>query len=51
MRKWTTHNLLLKLIALGLAITTWLYVNWELLKPGVGYQMPDFRKNSVSRNP
>ncbi len=32
MKNWLTHNLLLKLVALGLAIITWLYVNNELLK-------------------
>ena len=32
MKKWFTHNLVLKLIALGLAITTWIYVNGELIK-------------------
>ena len=29
---WFTHNIVLKLIALGLAIITWIYVNGELLK-------------------
>lgn len=32
MKKWITHNIGLKLIALGLAIITWVYVNGELLK-------------------
>ncbi len=32
MKKWFTHNLGLKLIALGLAIITWIYVNGEILK-------------------
>ena len=32
MKNWFTHNLVLKLVALGLAIITWLYVNNELLK-------------------
>lgn len=31
-KKWITHNLGLKLVALGLAIITWIYVNGELLK-------------------
>lgn len=31
MKKWFTHNLGLKLIALGLAIITWIYVNREML--------------------
>lgn len=31
-KKWFTHNLGLKLIALGLAIITWIYVNGELAK-------------------
>jgi hypothetical protein len=30
--KWFRENLALKLIALGLAIITWIYVNGELLK-------------------
>lgn len=32
MKEWLTHNLGLKLIALGLAVITWIYVNGELLK-------------------
>ena len=32
MKKILTNNLLLKLIALGLAIITWIYVNGELIK-------------------
>lgn len=32
MRKFLLHNLGLKLIALGLAIITWIYVNGELIK-------------------
>ena len=32
MKKWLTHNLALKLIALGLAIITWLYVNGVLIQ-------------------
>ena len=32
MKNWITHNWVLKLIALGLAITTWIYVNGELVK-------------------
>ena len=32
MKNWIIHNLGLKLIALGLAIITWIYVNGELLK-------------------
>jgi len=31
-KKWVTHNLGLKLIALGLAIITWIYVNGEIMK-------------------
>ncbi len=31
-KKWFTHNLILKLIALGLAAITWVYVNDELSK-------------------
>ncbi len=27
-----THNWMLKLIALGLAVVTWIYVNGELVK-------------------
>lgn len=30
-RGWFTHNLMLKIIALGLAIITWLYVQEILL--------------------
>jgi YbbR domain-containing protein len=30
MKKLLTHNLTLKIVALGLAIITWLYVNGEL---------------------
>ena len=30
MKKWFTHNLILKIISLGLAIVTWIYVNGEL---------------------
>ncbi len=29
-KKWVTHNIILKLIALGLAVITWIYVNDEL---------------------
>ena len=32
MKNLITHNLLLKLIALGLAVTAWIYVNGELVK-------------------
>ncbi len=32
MKKLLTQNVLLKLIALGLAIITWIYVNRELIK-------------------
>jgi len=32
MKKWLTNNWILKLVALGLAVITWLYVNNELLK-------------------
>ena len=32
MKSWFTHNLALKLIALGLAVFTWIYVNGELMK-------------------
>ena len=32
MKNFLTHNLGLKLIALGLAVITWIYVNGELLK-------------------
>lgn len=32
MKKILTHNLTLKLIALGLAVVTWIYVNGELVK-------------------
>ncbi len=32
MKKWLTHNLGLKLIALGLAIITWIYVSGEILR-------------------
>ncbi len=32
MKKWFTDNLSLKLIALGLAIITWVYVNRELMR-------------------
>jgi len=32
MKKWLTNNLTLKLIALGLAIVTWIYVNGEIMK-------------------
>ncbi|HQO58867.1 MAG TPA: hypothetical protein PLT76_09140 [Candidatus Omnitrophota bacterium] len=32
MKKWVTHNLGLKLIALGLAIITWIYVSGEILR-------------------
>ena len=31
-KRWFTHNFGLKLIALGLAIITWIYVTGELLK-------------------
>lgn len=31
-KKWATHNLALKIIALGLAVVTWLYVNGALIK-------------------
>ena len=30
-QNWITHNLVLKLIALGLAIMTWIYVNGLLV--------------------
>ncbi len=32
MKRMLTHNLTLKLIALGLAVVTWIYVNGELVK-------------------
>ncbi len=32
MKQWLTHNFTLKLIALGLAVITWIYVNGELVK-------------------
>lgn len=32
MKKWLTYNLGLKLLALGLAIVTWIYVNGEVIK-------------------
>jgi len=32
MKSFFTHNIGLKLIALGLAIITWIYVNGELIK-------------------
>lgn len=32
MKSWLTNNFGLKLIALALAIITWIYVNGELLK-------------------
>ncbi len=32
MRNFLTHNLSLKIIALGLAIIMWIYVNGEILK-------------------
>ena len=32
MKKWFMHNLGLKLIALGLAIIAWIYVNGEIMK-------------------
>jgi len=31
-KNWITHNLVLKLIALGLAVMTWVYVNGLLAK-------------------
>lgn len=37
MKKWFTYNLPLKLIALGLAIITWIYVSREIQSR----QMPD----------
>lgn len=34
MKNWVTHNFWLKVIALGLAIITWIYVKGELvIKP------------------
>ncbi len=30
-KKWLTHNLALKIIALGLAVVTWLYVHGALI--------------------
>lgn len=30
MKKWLTNNLFLKIVALALAIITWLYANSEL---------------------
>ena len=32
MKKWFTHNWKLKIIALMLAMITWIYVNGELIK-------------------
>jgi len=32
MKNFIYHNLALKLISLGLAIITWIYVNGELIK-------------------
>ncbi len=34
-KRWFTHNITIKIIALGLAVITWIYVNWELARsPG-----------------
>jgi len=32
MKHWFSQNLVIKLVALGLAVITWYYVNGELLK-------------------
>lgn len=32
MKKILTHNITLKIIALGIAVITWIYVNGEILK-------------------
>ena len=32
MKKYIVHNLVLKIIALALAIIAWIYVNGELMK-------------------
>jgi YbbR domain-containing protein len=32
MKKFFVHNIFLKIIALGLAVITWSYVNGEILK-------------------
>lgn len=32
MKEIITHNLGLKLIALGLAVITWIYINGEIIK-------------------
>lgn len=32
MKNWITNNFVLKLIALGLAVVTWIYVNGEVIK-------------------
>lgn len=32
MKNWLTQNLGLKIIALGLAVLTWIYVNKELIQ-------------------
>lgn len=32
MKQWLTHNFALKLISLGLAVITWIYVNGELVR-------------------
>ena len=31
-QNWLTHNIFLKVIALGLAIITWIYVNSSLIR-------------------
>ena len=40
MKTWFTHNLALKIIALGLAIVTWIYVNGELKKQHSAFGQP-----------
>jgi len=32
MKKWLKHNLALKIIALGLAVVTWMYVHGALIR-------------------
>lgn len=40
MKEWITHNFWLKMISLGLAILTWIYVNGELAKLSIGSSAP-----------
>lgn len=50
LQKWFTNNLWLKIIALILAIISWIYINEEV-KQGTAIQPPNFISRFIEENP